>query len=122
MTEQNLLSKTLSNMAREARLQAGLTQEDVAERLDLHQEVYGRIERGSLLPSILTLRRLSLVLHVPADQLLGIDSAHPSALTHSPPSKRDSPQVRRLIRSVRELSASRLRTLSLLISHFRRRD
>ncbi|HEX5753046.1 MAG TPA: helix-turn-helix transcriptional regulator [Archangium sp.] len=118
MTEQNLLSKALSNTAREARLRAGLTQDDVAERLDLSQEVYGRIERGALLPSVLTLRRLSLVLHVPTDQLLGIDSA----LTHSPPSERDSPQLKRLIRSLRELSASRLRTLGLLIAHFRRRD
>ncbi|AKI99378.1 Transcriptional regulator, XRE family [Archangium gephyra] len=90
----------------------------MAERLDLTQEVYGRIERGLLLPSVITVRRLSLVLHVSADQLLGIDSS----LTHSPSSGRDSPQVRRLIRAVRELSASRLRTLSLLIAHFRRRD
>ncbi|WP_375769804.1 helix-turn-helix domain-containing protein [Archangium gephyra] len=115
------LSKTLGSTAREARMRAGLTQEEVAERIDLSTEVYGRLERGLLLPSILTLRRLCLVLHLPADRLLGLASAHPPLWTRSPPSERDSPQVRRLIRSVRELSASRLRMLSLLIAHFRRR-
>lgn len=109
-------------MAREARLRAGLTQADVAERLDLTEEVYVRVERGLLLPSILTLRRLSLVLHIPSDLLLGIASAHPPSGTRSPAEEPDSPQVRRLIRSVRELSASRLRTLGLLIAQFRRRD
>jgi transcriptional regulator with XRE-family HTH domain len=94
----------------------------VAEHLDLTQEVYERIERGVLLPSVITLRRLSLVLHVPTDRLLGLASAHPPSWTRSPPSERDSPQVRRMIRAVRELSASRLRVLSLLLAHFRRRD
>ena len=115
------LSKTLGNTAREARLRAGLTQADVAERLGLSHEVYGRLERGLLLPSILTLRRLCLVLHLPADRLLGLACAHPPLWTRSPPSERDSPQVRRLIRSVRELSASRLRVLSLLVATLRRR-
>ncbi|WP_043388731.1 helix-turn-helix transcriptional regulator [Archangium violaceum] len=118
MTEQNLLSKTLSDTAREARLRAGLSQSDVAERLELHEEVYGRIERGSLLPSIITLRRLSLVLHVPSNELLGIDSAW----MPPPPSQRDSSRSRRLLHSVRELGASWLRTLRRLISHVRRRD
>ena len=102
-------------------MRAGLTQAEVAERLGLSHEVYGRLERGLLLPSILTLRRLCLVLHLPADRLLGLASAHPPLWTRSPPTERDSPQVRRLIRSVRELSASRLRMLSLLVAHFRRR-
>jgi transcriptional regulator with XRE-family HTH domain len=121
VTIRRRLSKTLGNTAREARLRAGLTQADVAERLGLSQEVYGRLERGLMLPSVLTLRRLCLVLHLPADQLLGLASAHPPSWTRSPPAERDSPQVRRLIRAVRELSASRLRMLSLLVAHFRRR-
>jgi transcriptional regulator with XRE-family HTH domain len=115
------LSKTLGRTAREARLRAGLTQAEVAERLGLSKEVYGRLERGLMLPSILTLRRLCLVLHLPADRLLGLASAHPPRWTRSPLSERDSPQVRRLIRSVRELSASRLRVLSLIVATFRRR-
>ena len=102
-------------------MRTGLTQADLAERIGLCQEVYDRVERGLMLPSIITLRRLSLVLHLPADQLLGLTSARPLLWTRSPPSERDSPQVRRLIRSLRELSASRLRVLSALLAAFRPR-
>ncbi len=115
------VSKHLGRTAREARRRAGLTQADVAERLGLSQEVYGRLERGLMLPSVLTLRRLCLVLHLPADRLLGLASARPPRWTRSPPSERDSPQVRRLLRSVRELSESQLRTLGVIVATFRRR-
>ncbi|HEY0092769.1 MAG TPA: helix-turn-helix transcriptional regulator, partial [Archangium sp.] len=43
------LAATIGTAARAARVQANLTQEDVAERVGLATEVYGRLERGGML-------------------------------------------------------------------------
>ncbi|MDY7228284.1 helix-turn-helix transcriptional regulator [Hyalangium rubrum] len=54
---------------RAARESAGLTQEDVASRIDLHPMTYGGIERGRLLPSVSTLTRICVLLKIDPDQL-----------------------------------------------------
>lgn len=113
------LSKRLGEVARAARVQAGLTQGDVAERIGMATEVYGRLERGLMLPSVPTLWCLCLTLRIPADALLGFTSESPPRWVLTPPTERDGAQVRRLIRSVRELKAPQLRTLSLVVASLR---
>jgi transcriptional regulator with XRE-family HTH domain len=54
---------------RAARERAGLTQEEVAHRVDLHEMTYGGIERGRLLPSVSTLTRLCVLLKIDPDTL-----------------------------------------------------
>lgn len=54
---------------RAARERAGLTQDEVASRIDLHSMTYGGIERGRLLPSVSTLTRLCVLLKVDPDNL-----------------------------------------------------
>jgi transcriptional regulator with XRE-family HTH domain len=56
------LSVQIGKAAREARLRKKLTQADVAERVKLTDEVYGRIERGDMTPSTPTLIKLCTVL------------------------------------------------------------
>jgi transcriptional regulator with XRE-family HTH domain len=114
------LSSKLGAVARAARLRAGLTQADVAERLGMATEVYGRLERGLMLPSVLSLWRLCVTLRIPADHLLGLASKKPPPWVLTPPRERDEPQVRRLIRAVRGLKASQLRTLSLMVAALQR--
>lgn len=46
------------DLIREARLRAGLTQTQLAERLDKAQSEIGRWERGEVVPSLETLRRV----------------------------------------------------------------
>ena len=58
--------------ARDARKKLQLTQEDVAERIDVSTEHYGRIERGQTLCSLLLFARLVHALNVSADCLLGV--------------------------------------------------
>jgi transcriptional regulator with XRE-family HTH domain len=117
------LSKALGDTAREARQQAGLTQADVAERIGVATEVYGRLERGLLMPSVPTLRRLCVALHLPADKLLALSSAQPPAWTEAPqPPEREEPQIRRLLRHVRKLSPHQLRALSLVAATLRREE
>ncbi len=66
------LARTIGESAREARNRAGLTQVEVAGLVGITPMVYSRLERGKLLPSVPTLRRLSHVLHTSADALLGL--------------------------------------------------
>ncbi|WP_257450784.1 helix-turn-helix domain-containing protein [Archangium lipolyticum] len=114
------LSKKLGEVARAARVQAGLTQVDVAERIGMAAEVYGRLERGLMLPSVPSLWRLCLTLRIPADHLLGLASEQLPQWAIEPPAERDGVQVRRLMRSVRKLKASQLRTLSLMVAALQR--
>jgi transcriptional regulator with XRE-family HTH domain len=54
---------------RAARESTGLTQEEVASRIELHPMTYGGIERGRLLPSVATLTRICIVLKIDPDKL-----------------------------------------------------
>ena len=67
------LSKNIGESCRAARMKARLTQEDVAEKVGIATEVYGRLERGNMNPSVPTLRKVCLVLNLSADAALAID-------------------------------------------------
>ena len=115
------LSKSLGDAAREARLKAGLTQADVAERIGVATEVYGRLERGLLMPSVPTLRRICLALHMSADAMLALSSPHPPVWEEPPPpAEQEQPAMRRLLRNVRKLNSMQIRALSLMASTLRR--
>jgi transcriptional regulator with XRE-family HTH domain len=108
------LAKALGDAAREARQRAGLTQADVAERIGVATEVYGRLERGLLMPSVPTLRRLCLALHLAADKLLALSSANPPLWADTPPPRQEGIHMRRLLRHVRRLTPQQIRALSLV--------
>ena len=114
------LATAIGEACRAARLEAGLTQEDVADRVGLATEVYGRLERGNMTPSVPTLRKLCLVLHVSADAALSIDTAArlpPRSEAPAPSEgKAASPEHRRLIRRARNLHRKEVRLLGLLAS------
>ncbi|MDY7229835.1 helix-turn-helix transcriptional regulator [Hyalangium rubrum] len=65
------MAETIGSAVREARRRAGLTQEQVAEAIELNPLAFSRLERGKLLPSVPTLALLSQVLKTPTDVLLG---------------------------------------------------
>ena len=52
----------------------GLTQEDLAERLDVATKTISRFERGATLPSLVTLQRLGQMLKAPVAELLAESS------------------------------------------------
>lgn len=107
------LATLIGNAVRAARQRLELTQADVAERVGIATEVYGRLERGHMLPSVRTLRKLCLVLNCSSDVLLGMAAGVEGAptLAEDPPEYRERPEVRRLLRTVRKLDAPRLRLL-----------
>lgn len=125
MDPQRGLAATIGNAARAARIRANLTQEDVAERVGLATEVYGRLERGGMLPSVPTLRKLCVVLSIPSDVLLGL-SADQYGRKWGPPEPeeprgREEPsEIRRLIRTVKKLEPEEFRLLSLMAAGLKR--
>jgi DNA-binding XRE family transcriptional regulator len=59
---------------RAARLRAGLTLAEAAETAQLSPEVYGRMERGKILPSLPTLTVLCGAFRTSLDEVMGIPS------------------------------------------------
>jgi transcriptional regulator with XRE-family HTH domain len=59
----------LGTALREAREKTGLSQEEIATRVELHPMTYGGIERGRLLPSVSSLTRLCVLLKIDPDDL-----------------------------------------------------
>jgi transcriptional regulator with XRE-family HTH domain len=111
------LASTLGAVARAARMRAGLTQEDVAERIGMASEVYGRMERGQMLPRVENLRRLCVVLNVPPHELLGLEPLGGEASfpwEELKPRGDDTADMRRLLRRMRSLSPNQVKLLSLI--------
>lgn len=95
------LAQALGAAAREARMQRGLTQGEVADRVGIAMEVYGRIERGVLLPSIRTFLGMCRVLEADARVLLGLVEPGSASVPQQTPEA--PPHLRRLMRLAREL-------------------
>ncbi|MHB8877531.1 MAG: helix-turn-helix transcriptional regulator [Myxococcaceae bacterium] len=116
------MAAALGAAARAARVRAALTQADVAERIGISTEVYGRLERGTVLPSVGTLRKLCRTLGVSADPLLGLDGGlAPVPLASEPAAPYpDPPDLRRLMRRLRKLDRKQLRLISLLAAQLAR--
>lgn len=109
------LTVHLGEVLRAARLKAELTQADVAERVGVVTEVYGRMERGNLTPSVLNLRKLCMVLRLDADTALGLEADEAAAwLKESEPTSEDSPRLRRLLRTLRQLDEKQLTAVGFM--------
>ena len=110
----------LGTRARTARKLQGLTQADVAEQLGVAREVYARLERGNMLPSLNTLRGLCRVLRVPPHELLALDAGF-----ETPPGRKRPARARtepsgmpELLKRLRGMSRADLRLLNLLAATF----
>ena len=102
---------------REARRALQMTQADVAERVGVVTEVYGRMERGHLMPSPPKLRKLCMVLRVDANAVLGLDTRETAAwLRTAAPTAEDPPALRRLLRTLRLLDEQQLAALSAMVT------
>jgi transcriptional regulator with XRE-family HTH domain len=115
------LSTILGAAVRVARQRQGLTQADVAERIGLATEVYGRLERGNMLPSVRTLLRICTVLQVSADEALGLTRLDkPVAVAEMPREPKEPREVRRLVRTLRLLDPAQLRLIGQVANALKR--
>ena len=111
------LQRTLGEVAREARERLGLTQAQVAKKVGLVPGVYGRIERGDMMPSVPSLRRICLVLGISSDALLNLKPSQVAAKVDEAPSEKTlSPELRRIIHQLRTWSPKRLKVLSKVLT------
>lgn len=114
---------------RAARIALGLTQGDVAERLGISTQFYGRIERGHAVPSMATLVRMIDVLGISANALVGRPGGprRPGHSGHSggsggsghssgeEPPPRERPEVRRVVRKLRKASPDTIRVVNMVM-------
>lgn len=102
--EDDLLQKRIGEVARGAREGLGFTQTQVGERADLSPGIYSRIERGGMMPSVPTLRRIAVALGVAADALLDMSTQERPASDEEL-----SPEVREVVGLVRTWPEARVR-------------
>ncbi len=95
------LHETFAAALRSAREAGGWSQADLAERIGLSVEAYGRLERGRVLPRASTLVRIARTLHVGVDDLLGLRAEGPD----------DDLRLRALIGRLRDATPQDLRLL-----------
>jgi transcriptional regulator with XRE-family HTH domain len=104
--DDDALQKRIGEVARGAREGLGLTQAEVAKRAGLSAPVYGRIERGGMMPSTPTLRRLTVALSVPADALLDVTTDEvPNSYRELPPG------IQKVVGLIRGWSEAKLRVV-----------
>jgi transcriptional regulator with XRE-family HTH domain len=95
----------------------------VAEALGTHPEVYGRMERGEVMPSVPTLMRVCLTLGCGPDELMGFSPMEPPqnslnspGASMLPPGVNDTPEKRRLLRRLARLESQQVKILSRLVT------
>ena len=64
----------LGNNIKKARQEAGMTQKALAEELDVYQKDISRWENGVLAPSVITFRKICLILNASADEILELNA------------------------------------------------
>jgi transcriptional regulator with XRE-family HTH domain len=108
-----MLGPRIGQRARTARAALGQTQADVAEAVGLATEVYGRLERGGMLPSVPTLVLLAAALKVTPNDLLG-DVAELRAVPETvKPSQQSA--LRPLMRKLEQASPAELRRVQVVL-------
>lgn len=108
MNEQ--LAEVIGKAARAARDKMGLTQAQVAERIQLTSLVYSRIERGKMMPSVPSLVRLCTALHLSPEDALGF-APSPARSRRGSGDASQEETLRRLLYLARRLEPEQLSAL-----------
>jgi transcriptional regulator with XRE-family HTH domain len=110
------LRHALGDAARAARLRLGLTQAEVAKKVRLKSGVYGRVERGAMVPSVPTLRRICETLGISSDVLLSLGAqAREETVPVPPPGAGEHPELSRIIHILHGWPPERLALLRKLL-------
>ena len=115
MTDETLRA-SIGQAAKVARHRLGLSQTDVAASIGIAMEVYERLERGLMAPSVGTLRRLCVALGISSDEAFGLESSVGPAAALAP-AQPGSAWMRRLVRRASVLSPRAVRTLALVAAN-----
>jgi transcriptional regulator with XRE-family HTH domain len=119
--QEQRLGATLGRALRAARMRAGLTQAEIAASVGIAPEVFGRMERGKMLPSVPTLFRLCVALRSGPHELMGfapVASLPQAAQLEVPPKLAHAPEMRRLLHLLGRLQGLQLRLILRLVVAF----
>jgi transcriptional regulator with XRE-family HTH domain len=114
--QEQRLGATLGRAMRAARMRAGLTQAEIAASVGIAPEVFGRMERGKMLPSVPTLFRLCVALRSGPHELMA--SLPQAAQLEVPPELAHVPEMRRLLHLLGRLQGLQLRLILRLVVAF----
>jgi transcriptional regulator with XRE-family HTH domain len=110
------LQKSLGEMARAARERLGLTQAQVARQAGIAPNVYGRVERGGMMPAVPTLRKLALALGISADVLLDIRHAQVASTLEAPVPGGDlTPELVQIVRTLRGWPRGKVKLMARVV-------
>ena len=99
-------------------MRAGLTQVEIAASVGIAPEVFGRMERGKMLPSLPTLLRLCVALRSGPHELMGfapVASLPQAAQLEVPPELEPTPEMRRLLRLLGRLQGLQVKLILRLV-------
>ena len=111
---EDTLQPRLGELLRLARRRLGLTQAQVAQAVGLVPAVYGRLERGTGLPSLGKLKALCDALGLSADTLLALSVPDP----RPPPAPEEPVELRRIVEELRRASPRVLHAMDRLVRTF----
>jgi transcriptional regulator with XRE-family HTH domain len=112
---EDTLQPRLGELLRTSRRRLGLTQAQVARAIGLVPAVYGRLERGTGLPSLGKLKALCDALELSADTLLALSA--PDSRPPSPPPEEPA-ELRRIMEDLRFASPRVLHAMDRLVRTF----
>lgn len=92
--------KALGERIKQARIQEGLTQEQLAELLNLSRGTIARYELGEIEPKLQNLAAISDVLHVSTDDLMGLN--HSKTVIEGKLSPRAVKALNEFVREIRK--------------------
>lgn len=110
---ENRLATVIGSAVRTQRNRLSLTQADVAERVGIATEVFGRLERGHMLPSVRTLKKLCLVLNCSSDVLLGLTETSPEVVAEK---EINDSAINRITRRMRKLDPKHISLVGQMVS------
>lgn len=76
------MGENFNENLKNARLKKGLSQKDVAEKIGVAKSTYSLYESGSREPNVQTIKKISDILDVSADDLLGINNEPTTLAAH----------------------------------------
>lgn len=76
--KEKAIARAVGKIIAKKRLEKGLTQEQVAERLDIGYEAVSRIERGTVIPNVIRLIELADIFECETDELLMHATSRPA--------------------------------------------
>lgn len=109
---------TLGYALRLARKEARLRQAEVASHIGIVTEVYGRMERGQVLPSVPTLRKLCVLLAVDANALLGVGTRAAETWLRRSVLSEHPPRLRGVLRALRRCDDTQLAAVAAMLRAF----